>query len=165
MWVASFSSKVFQPPDRYQSQVDTAMYISDSQMQNVLKVYTSQLSKKKASGHSRKESGKSVTDTIRLPTEGRRQSVIKKVAEDIVARITRGKSRRKTDGQDFIEKLREKLNQKLDREKPDTKRFVYNVIGDNKEKKTNILSTEDTRFLMRRLEELANSENAKPGTE
>jgi hypothetical protein len=151
-----FFSKVFHIPYRYCCQVDAAMYISNYQMHNVLKVYTSQLSKKRSPGQSQKADVKPGQDSIGISTEGRRQSVINKVAEDIVARITQGNPHRKAkDQQDMIDQMRDNINRQLDLEEVDRKQFIYNVIGANEEKMTNVLSTADTRALMRRLEELA----------
>ena len=131
------------------------MYISNYQIHNVLKVYTSHLSKSRSSGRHQTAENKPVLDSISISHEGRRQSVINKVAEEIVARITLNDDRAQTEEKSFIDQLRENLDRQIDSENGDRESFVYNVIGANEEKMTNVLSTEDATLLMKRLEQLA----------
>lgn len=134
------------------------MYITNYQMHNVLKVYTSQLSKNRSSAQPGKATAKPRADSINISTEGRRQSVINKVAEDIVARITLNDGQPEPEDQSFIDHLRENLDRPVELEDRDSKPFVYNVLGANQEKMMNSLSTEDSRLLMQRLEKLAEGE-------
>ena len=127
-------------------------------MHNVLKVYTSQLSKNRSSGQPKSAASKPTVDSISISAEGRRQSVINKVAEDIVAKITHDDGKPETEDRNFMEQLREKLDRHVEMDDADKKSFVYNVIGANQEKMTNILSTEDSKLLMQRLEQLADDE-------
>ena len=83
------------------------MHITDYQMHNVLKVYTRQLSRKRSSAQPRKANARTPGNSIRISTRDRRQSVIDKVAKDIVERITNSDDNAKTNAQRIIEKMRD----------------------------------------------------------
>lgn len=129
------------------------MYITNYQMHNVLKVYTSQLSKCRAPVPDSLAVRKPTSDAIDISTEGRRQNLIERIASDIVARIRNGGSRDNSETR-ITENLNEESKGPNRASKSRNAKFIYNVIRGEAEKKTNTLSVEDADFLARRFEEL-----------
>ena len=129
------------------------MYITNYQMHNVLKVYTSQLSKCRTPVTDSLAVRKPTSDTIDISTEGRRQNLIERIASDIVARIRNGGSRDNSKT-GITENLKEVTKGPSRAPKNHNAKFIYNVIRGEAEKKTNTLSVEDADFLARRFEEL-----------
>jgi hypothetical protein len=130
------------------------MYITNYQMHNVLKVYTSQLSKCRAPVPDSLAVRKPTSDaTIDKSTEGRRQTLIERIASDIVARIRNGGSRNNRETR-ITENLNAESKGPSRAPKSRNAQFIYNVIRGEAEKKTNTLSVEDADSLARRFEEL-----------
>jgi hypothetical protein len=129
------------------------MYITNYQMHNVLKVYTSQLSKCRAPVPDSLAVRKPTSDAIDRSTEGRRQNLIERIASDIVARIRNGGSRDNSETR-ITENLKEESKGPSRAPNSRNAKFIYNVIRGEAEKKTNTLSVEDADFLARRFEEL-----------
>jgi len=129
------------------------MYITNYQMHNVLKVYTSQLSKCRAPVPDSLAVRKPTSDAIDISTEGRRQNLIERIASDIVARIRNGGSRDNSETR-ITENFKEESKGPSRAPKSRNAKFIYNVIRGEAEKKTNTLSVEDADFLARRFEEL-----------
>jgi hypothetical protein len=129
------------------------MYITNYQMHNVLKVYTSQLSKCRAPVPDSLAVRKPTSDAIDISTEGRRQNLIERIASDIVARIKNGGSRNNGETR-ITENLNEESKGLGRASKSRNAKFIYNVIRGEAEKKTNTLSVEDADSLARRFEEL-----------
>ncbi|MFZ1956300.1 MAG: DVU0524 family FlgM-associated protein [Desulfobacterales bacterium] len=129
------------------------MYITNYQMNNVLKVYTSQLSKCRAPVPDSLAVRKPTSDAIDISTEGRRQNLIERIASDIVARIRNGGSRNNRETR-ITENLNEESKGPSRAPKSRNAQFIYNVIRGEAEKKTNTLSVEDADSLARRFEEL-----------
>ena len=129
------------------------MYITNYQMHNVLKVYTSQLSKCRAPVPDSRPVRKPTSDAIDISTEGRRQNLIERIASDIVARIRNGGSRDNSETR-ITENLKEESKGPSRAPNSRNAKFIYNVIRGKAEKKTNTLSVEDADFLARRFEEL-----------
>ena len=114
------------------------MQITNYQMQNVLKVYSRQLSKNSLSKKNNVAAEKQQADKISISIEGKLKAIYNNVATDIVDRITRG------DGgyQPEIEnhEITKQFEHKMERENSNKKaEFFYNTI-DNSKKKTNSLS-------------------------
>jgi hypothetical protein len=129
------------------------MYITNYQMNNVLKVYTSQLSKCRAPVPDSLAVRKPTSDAIDISTEGRRQNLIERIASDIVARIRNGGSRNNRETR-ITENLNAESKGPSKAPKSRNAQFIYNVIRGEAEKKTNTLSVEDADSLARRFEEL-----------
>jgi len=129
------------------------MYITNYQMHNVLKVYTSQLSKCRAPIPDSLAVRKPTSDAIDISTEGRRQNLIERIASDIVARIRNGGSRNNRETR-ITENLNAESKGPNRAPKSRNAQFIYNVIRGEAEKKTNTLSVEDADSLARRFEEL-----------
>jgi hypothetical protein len=122
-------------------------------MHNVLKVYTSQLSKCRAPVPDSLAVRKPTSDAIDISTEGRRQKLIERIASDIVARIRNGGSKDNCETR-ITENLKEESKGPSSTRNSRNAKFIYNVIRGEAEKKTNTLSVEDADFLARRFEEL-----------
>jgi hypothetical protein len=129
------------------------MQIPSHQIHNVLKVYGKQLSQARILDRKRAFSHPEPADKINLSAIGKRQSIIDKVAADIVDRITQSGPQDKVD-QEIVTKLENELGQPI-RFKEKKSAFVFNIINQNNEKTTSMLRTDDPDYLMRRLEELA----------
>lgn len=132
------------------------MLIASHQIQNVLKVYSKQLSQTRMLER-QKELGRKqpMDDNVSISAEAKRQSIIDKVAADIVERITRSGPQDDVEKQ-IVGKLEDELGQKVGFNDRRGNQFVFNVIDANNEKTTNTLALDDNSgFLMKRLEQLA----------
>ena len=130
------------------------MYITNYQIQNVLKVYTTQLSRNSGPESPKSQAKRPISDNITISAEGRRQSIIDKVAGDIVDRITQHGPQNQVD-RDIISQLQEEIKDKTPVENQKDDQFVYNEINHQQEKTTQTLMVEDTHFLLKRLEQIA----------
>ncbi|MDY6793276.1 MAG: DVU0524 family FlgM-associated protein [Thermodesulfobacteriota bacterium] len=114
------------------------MQITNYQMQNVLKVYSRQLSK---NTHTKKNSApakKSSADKISISIEGKLKAIYNNVTADIVNRITRGDQEDKPEKADH--EITKQFQHTIERENSNEKaEFIYHTI-DNSKKKTNSLS-------------------------
>ena len=113
------------------------MYITNYQMQNVLKVYSRQLSKNTLSKKNNGPAEKQQSDKISISIEGKLKAIYNNVTNDIVNRITSGEQNdepAKTDHE-----TARPFQHKVERENNNKAEFFYNTI-DNSQKKTNSLS-------------------------
>ena len=130
------------------------MNIPSYQIHNVLNVYTRQLSENRGlSGQSFLGKGVSA-DKINLSTEERCRAIIEKVATGIVDRVTRFGPQDNIN-HELSNPLQPNIPKDIDFDLPKETEFVFNVIDRHNEKRTQSLSVDDSRCLMRRLEELA----------
>ena len=129
--------------------------IPSYQIHKVMKVYAKQLTQSKLferqTGSGKKASA---ADRISISMEGNRQSIINKVAAGVVERITRSGPTDQFD-QEIVNRLEDEIGKKVEFAKSKKSQFIFNVIDDKNEKKTNTISVEDSRFLLKRLEQLA----------
>ena len=135
------------------------MYITNYQMQNVLKVYSRHLTKRAVSKRHKAAAGKQPVDKISISLEGKRQTIYNNITANIVERITRRGRLERID-----HKTAKQFQYKNDHKKAE---FVYNSIDNGKKKRTNTLSIENSRFLISRLEQLASeaiNKDIKPQT-
>ena len=130
------------------------MYITNYQIQNVLKVYTSQLSRNGGPDSAKSQPKRPISDNITISAEGRRQSIIDKVAGDIVDRITHHGPQNQVD-REIINRLQDEIKDRSQVEDRKEDQFIYNVIDQQQEKTTQTLMVEDTDFLLKRLEQIA----------
>ncbi len=130
------------------------MFVSSYQINNVLNVYSKQLSQDKGAPKPKAGNKKQLSDQIHLSTEGRRRATIEKVARDILSKIAdySAEGQLEIDERALSSDGRQN-NIEYDRKK-DTA-FVFNVIDDLNQKTTTALSVKDTNFLINRLEQLA----------
>jgi hypothetical protein len=133
---------------------EALMNIPSYQIQNVLKVYTRQLSQNH--GLYRQEEFRKTysADQINLSAEGKRRAVIEKVATGIVDRITRFGPQDDID-YEIVDQLQNEIGKDIDFDLPKESQFIFNVIDRHNEKKTHNLLVEDGKYLIKRLEELA----------
>jgi len=114
------------------------MQITNYQMQNVLKVYSRQLSKNTLSKKNNAPAEKQQDDKISISIEGKLKAIYNNVTTDIVNRITRGDQGDKPEKADH--EIAKQFQNKIERENNNKKtEFLYNTI-DNSKKKTNSLS-------------------------
>ena len=114
------------------------MQIPSYQIHNVLNVYIKQLIRAKTIRQKKAFRAESYIDKINISAEGKRQSIVNKVASNIIDRITRSDLPK-----DKMEECSE-FNQEREY------RFVFNMIDNNNEKITKSLSMEETGFLTRK---------------
>ena len=131
------------------------MQIPSYQIQNVLKVYSRQLSQGKILNRSNKFGSdiKASADSVTISSEGKRQAIIDKVATNIVDRIITEGPKEKTE-EKITSQIEEELGKKINFAK-DKNQFTYTVIDENNQKITHTLSVEDSKFIVKRMTELA----------
>ncbi len=130
------------------------MQIPSYQIQNVLKVYSRQLSQGKIM--SRNKFGNadiSSADSVTISSEGKRQAIIDKVAANIVERIITEGPKEKNE-EKITSQIEKELGKKINFTK-DRNQFTYTVIDENNQKSTHTLSVEDSKFIVKRMTELA----------
>jgi len=114
------------------------MQITNYQMQNVLKVYSRQLSKNTLSKKNIAAAEKQQADKISISIEGKLKAIYNNVATDIVDRITRGNEGDQPEIAD--PEITKQFEHKVEKENSNQKtEFYYNTL-DNSKKKTNSLS-------------------------
>jgi len=114
------------------------MQITNYQMQNVLKVYSRQLSKNTLSKKNNASAEKQQADKISISIEGKLRAIYNNVTTDIVNRITSGNQDDKSEKAD--RELAEQFQHTTEIENNSKKAdFYYNTINNSK-KKTNLLS-------------------------
>ena len=130
------------------------MQIPSYQIQNVLKVYSRQLSQGKLLSRSKFGSDNKVSaDSVSISSEGKRQAIIDKVAANIVDRIITEGPKEKNDEQ-ITDQIEKELGKKIDFSRGKNQ-FTYTTVDENNNKVTRSLSVEDSRFVVKRMTELA----------
>ena len=121
------------------------MHVPSYQINNVLKVYSKQVSQSKALNHQKNLGldNAPTHDKITLSSEGKRKAVIDKVASDIINRLTSPDTSGNKEAEVAAQIRKEKGNTP-DVERKKNGRFVYNYIGENNEKTTSTLSVGNT---------------------
>jgi hypothetical protein len=130
------------------------MLIPSHQIHNVLKVYGKQLSQTRMLERQKALDRKQPMDNVNISAEAKRQSIIDKVAADIVERITQSGPQDDVE-KGIIDKLEGELGKSISFSSRREDKFVFNVIDGNNEKSTNTLEVENSTFLIKRLEQLA----------
>ena len=131
------------------------MQIPSYQIQNVLKVYSRQLSQGKILSRGNKFGAvnKVSADSVTLSSEGKRKAIIDKVATNIVDRIITEGPREKTE-EKIASQIEKELGKKINFAK-NKNQFTYTVIDENNQKVSHTLSVEDSNFIVKRMTELA----------
>jgi methionyl-tRNA formyltransferase len=130
------------------------MQIPSYQIQNVLKVYSRQLSQGKIL--SRNKSGmanKVSADSVTISSEGKRQAIINKVAASIVDKIINEGPKEQNEEQ-IASQIEKETGKKINFSE-NKNQFTYTVIDENNEKAIHTLSVEDSKFIVKRMTELA----------
>jgi hypothetical protein len=92
-------------------------------------------------------------DSVTLSSEGKRQAIIDKVAANIVDRIITEGPKEKTE-EKITSQIEQELGKKINFTK-DRNQFTYTVIDENNQKSIRTLSVEDSKFIVKRMTELA----------
>lgn len=131
------------------------MHIPSYQINNVIKVYSKQISQNRMIDRQKSlgVDGLSKPDNISISEEGKRQTIINKVSADILDRITQFGPRDEAEHQ-IVERLNREISGKLKEFDKHQQQFVFNFIGEDNEKVTSTLSVEDSKIVSRRLEQL-----------
>jgi hypothetical protein len=129
------------------------MQIPSHQIHNVLKVYSKQLSQARISERNKALVPEGTVDKINISAMGKRQSIIDKVAADIVSRITQSGPQDPVD-QEILGKLEDEIGESIDF-KQNRNEFVFNVISGDNKKTTSTVQVGDADYLIKRLEQLA----------
>lgn len=128
------------------------MYIQSYQIHNVLNAYRRQLSQvtPQQPGHADKLSSK--LDSVKISAEGKNQSIMEKVADNVLKKITNVEP-----GIDFGQELTRQVQQTeknihmVEKENE----FIFNTIEENNRKETRSIAVDNSQVLMNRLNELA----------
>lgn len=130
------------------------MQIPSYQIQNVLKVYSRQLSQGKILSRTKFGAANKVSaDSVSISSEGKRQAIIEKVASNIVDRIITEGPKEKNDEQ-ITDQIEKELGKKIDFTKG-RNQLTYTSVDKDNNKVTQTLSVEDSKFVVRRMTELA----------
>jgi hypothetical protein len=130
------------------------MQIPSYQIQNVLKVYSRQLSQGKILSKGKfGPAAKSSADSVTISSEGKRQAIIDKVAESIVERIITEGPKEKSE-EEITNQIEKEMGKKIDFTKGKNQ-FTYTVVDENNQKVTHTLSVEDSKFIVKRMTQLA----------
>lgn len=124
-------------------------------MHNVLNVYSKQLRHNMTSAHKKNSSEKLPIDQVSLTPEGRRRATIEKVSKDILEKITRFGAENGVDQQP-MERAKEEVENKTAKDDTTESKFVYNVIDTINQKRRNMVSVENSSFLIKKLGQLSN---------
>jgi len=138
------------------------MLIQSYQIHNVLNVYRRQLSQAKPNQAGNSDGRNSGSDTIQISVEGKSQSIMEKVADNVLKKITNVKP-----GFDFGQELAKKIQSDVDyaSEVEKDNRFIFNTIEGGNRKETRSIAVDDSQVLMDRLNELAKAAVDRKGNE
>lgn len=132
------------------------MQIPSYQIQNVLKVYSRQFSQGKLLGKNKfSDANKVSADSVSISSEGKREAIIDKVASNIVDKIiTEGPNESEKDEAHITSQIEKELGKKIDFTKG-RNQFTYTSVDENNNKVVQTLSVEDSKFIVKRMTELA----------
>ncbi len=134
------------------------MHIPSYQINNVLKVYSRQVSQSKILERQKGIRKEPYVDKIDISNEGKRRVIVDKVAAGIVDKITRfGPDDRNAPAGAFP--AEDDLDQPAEVESKNEKDFVYNVIDQQNNKKTNTLSIDSSNFVTQQLTKSSDHES------
>jgi hypothetical protein len=134
------------------------MHIPSYQIHNVLKVYSKQVSQSRVLERQKDLTEKPSVDKINISNEGKRKVIIDKVAAGIVDKITRfgPEDQVESSGAYAAEGETAKSVETVTKNQKD---FVYNIIDDQNNKKTNTLSIDGSNFVTQQMSKPAEEEN------
>ena len=127
------------------------MHIQSYQIHNVLNVYRRQLSQSKP-GTPPLTGSQTRSDTVSLSLEGKNQSIMEKVADNVLKKITNVDPESNFE-QTMVKQMRSNEAKTTLAEKESA--FVFNTIVENNQKETRSIAVDDSQVLMNRLNELA----------
>ena len=130
------------------------MQIPSYQIQNVLKVYSRQLSQGKILTRNRYiNATEASADSVTISSEGKRQAIIDKVAANIVDKIITEGPKEKSESE-ITDQIEKELGKKINFTR-NKNQFTYTDIDKDNNKVTKTLSVEDSKFVLKRMNELA----------
>ncbi len=135
------------------------MFVSSYQMQNVLNVYSRQLTKSSVGENRQTAAKKQLAGHIAQTAPGKRLSTMEKVSRDILSKITRYGSQGVVSRRDGNGTASETRNRTADPQSES--KFVFNVIDGINTKKTSTLAVDDSSVLIQRLEQLSRQATGK----
>lgn len=130
----------------------TQMYIQSYQIHNVLNVYRRQLSQGKSVPPQHGGTPKASSESVTISDEGKNQSIIDKVADNVLKKITNV-----APGANFGQELIKQVQNTEKDLHPSRKEqsFIFNTIVENNQKETRSIAVDNSQGLMNRLDELA----------
>ena len=128
------------------------MHIQSYQIHNVLNVYRRQLSQTKAGPAQPSNSQHPKSDTVSLSEEAKNQSIMEKVADNVLKKITNVDPESNFE-RTMAKQVRSNADKATLAEKESA--FVFNTIVENNQKETRYIAVDDSQVLMNRLNELA----------
>ncbi len=138
------------------------MHIQSYQIHNVLNVYRRQLSQGKPDQHQLIGAHNTRSDSVRISAEGKNQSIMEKVAANVLRKITNV-----SPGSDFDQEMIKQI-QHTEKDLPKVPKdneFIFHTIVENNQKETRAIAVDNSQVLMNRLDELAKAavnRNAEP---
>jgi hypothetical protein len=129
------------------------MQIPSYQIQNVLKTYSRQLSQGKMLSRKFGGAEKTSADSVSISSEGKRQTIIDKVAAKIVDKIINEGTEEENEAH-ITEQIEKELGKKINFAKGESQ-FTYTTIDDSNNKTTQTMSVEDSQLVVKRMTELA----------
>ncbi len=129
------------------------MQIPSYQIQNVLKVYSRQLSQGKILTNKFNNAHSISADNVTISSEGKRKAIIDKVAANIVEKIITEGPREKSEEQIAIQ-IEKELGKELNYDR-DKNQFTYTAVDSHNNRVSHTLSVEDSKFVVNRMTELA----------
>jgi hypothetical protein len=125
--------------------------ITPYQINNVLRVYGTQLRQNRASNRS-KDSNTRIPDRVSISADAKRKAIIGKIASDIVDKISQYGPHDSVEKEVF-KKLEDEYGVNLAVTRKNPNDLIFKVIDENGET-INSLSIEDSMFLRYKLEEI-----------
>ena len=138
------------------------MHIQSYQIHNVLNVYRRQLSQAKPGQGQPTDSQHAKSDTVSISDEAKNQSIMEKVADNVLKKITNVDPEPNFD-QELARQVTSNDDKNSLAETEST--FVFNTIVENNQKETRSIAVDDSQVLMNRLNELAKAAVTTKGNE
>ena len=128
------------------------MHIQSYQIHNVLNAYRRQLSQAKPGQPQATSSQHTKPDTVSISEEGKNQSIMEKVADNVLKKITNVGPE-----SNFEQEMARQVQSSEDKHSLAEKEnaFVFDTILENNQKETRSIAVDDSQVLMNRLNELA----------
>lgn len=125
------------------------MYIPSYKVHNVLKVYSEQLRQKKITERNKFPEQTPIIKRMDQSAAGKRQAIIKKVADEIFDRITSSGILEKVDN-----KITDERKEKRPKYTEEENEFVFNKIDTNNKKSIGRLLISDASVLIKQPEQM-----------
>lgn len=133
------------------------MQIPSYQISNVIKVYSRQLSQSRMISRQENLGGSQGTpvDKVQISPEGKKQTIISKVSDEVFSRLTKYGSQDQAE-ENVAENLKNESGEEAIKSSEKNNSFVFNFLDENNEKTTNEISFEGSKFVDDHLEKIVN---------